>query len=302
MDNVIRLLRKEKVGKVLVDESIKKYNTYKIGGIAKIVVMPKDIDKLIYTIKTLKENKIKYKIIGRGSNLIFSDMDYEGCLIRLDEFNKIEINDTVVKVGAGYSLMKLALEVTKRGLSGLEFATGIPGSVGGAVFMNAGAYKLDMGYVTSEVEVLDTNNLEVTTLYNSELDFHYRSSYLQTHTNLICISATMILKKGDKKEMLEIVDDRKQRRLLSQPLEYPSAGSVFRNPENIPAGKLIEDVGLKGKTIGGAMVSRKHANFIINYNNATGNDIYNLINLVKNEVYEKNNIKLKEEQEFVNWD
>ena len=302
MNEVINLLKKEKIGKILVDEPIKKYNTYKIGGNTKILVFPKDVEKLISTIDILKENNIKYKVIGKGSNLIFSDKDYDGCLIKLDEFNDLEINDTIVKVGAGYSLMKLALEITKRGLSGLEFATGIPGSVGGAVFMNAGAYKSDMGYVVSEITVLDTDTLKVKKLYNSELKFHYRTSLLQDNSNLICLNATIVLKTGNKKEMLEIVNDRKRRRLLTQPLEYPSAGSVFRNPEDVPAGKLIEDAGLKGKSIGGAMVSRKHANFIINYNNATGNDIYNLINLVKNQVYEKYKIRLRQEQEFVNWD
>ncbi len=301
MGEVIKLLKKEKIGKILLNESIKKYNTYKIGGIARIVVFPKNTDKLIKTIKILNDTKTKYKIIGKGSNLIFSDKDYDGCLIKLDEFNNLEIDDTIVKVGAGYSLMKLANEVTKKGLSGLEFATGIPGSVGGAVFMNAGAYKSDMGYVVSEVKLLD-DKLKVITMYNSELDFHYRTSFLQKHPKYICLEVTMVLQPGDKKEMLEIIDDRRRRRLLTQPLEYPSAGSVFRNPIDVPAGKLIEDAGLKGKTIGGAMVSRKHANFIINYNNASSNDIYNLINLVKNEIYKKDKIKLKEEQEFVNWE
>ena len=301
MKEVINKLKKEKIGKILENESIKKYNTYKIGGVARIVCIPENTKKLITTLKILKENNIKYKVIGKGSNLIFSDKDYEGCLIRLDEFNKVSVDDIVVKVGAGYSLMKLALEMTKNGLSGLEFATGIPGSVGGAVFMNAGAYKSDMGYIVSEIKVIN-DKYEIETLYNNELNFHYRSSYLQDNPNLICIEATLVLSHGDKKEMMEIVNDRKRRRLMTQPLEYPSAGSVFRNPDNVPAGKLIEDAGLKGKQVGGAMVSRKHANFIINYDNASGNDIYNLINIVKNEVYNKDKIMLKQEQEFVNWD
>lgn len=301
MEKIIKLIDKHKIGKVLCDEPLKKYNTYKIGGIAKCIVFPKNEEKLLTLLKIIKDNNIKYKILGKGSNVIFSSKPYDGIIIKLDEFNYMRLDDTVVTVGAGYSLMKLALEMTKKGLSGLEFATGIPGSVGGAVFMNAGAYKSDMGYVVSEIKAISPD-LKIVTLYNKDLDFHYRTSFLQKYPDYICIEAKLVLKNGDKKEMLEIIEDRKQRRLMSQPLEYPSAGSVFRNPQDIPAGKLIEDIGLKGKTIGGAMVSKKHANFIINYNNATSEDIYNLINTVKEEVKNKTGVELKQEQEFVNWE
>lgn len=301
MKDIISLIEKHKIGKVLIDEPLKKYNTYKIGGIAKCIVFPKNEKKLIELLKIIKDNNIKYKVIGKGSNLIFSSKDYDGILIRLDEFNDLKIDDIKIVVGAGYSLMKLALEMTKKGLSGLEFATGIPGSIGGAIYMNAGAYNSDMGYIVSEVKVIDPN-LNIVTLYNKDLDFHYRTSFFQKNPEYVCIEATIILKKADKKIMMEIIEDRKRRRLMTQPLEYPSAGSVFRNPENVPAGKLIEDAGLKGKTIGGAMVSKKHANFIINYDNATSEDVYNLINLVKKEIKEKNGIELKQEQEFVNWE
>jgi len=301
MKEIINLIDKYKIGKFLCDEPLKKYNTYKIGGIAKCIVFPKNEEKLLILLKLIKENNIKYKILGKGSNVIFSSKVFDGIIIKLDELNQLYIDDTVVTVGAGYSLMKLALEMTKKGLSGLEFATGIPGTVGGAVFMNAGAYNSDMGYIVSEIKAIDPN-LNIVTLYNSDLNFHYRTSFLQKNKNYICIEAKLVLKHGDKNLMMEIVEDRKQRRLLTQPLEYPSAGSVFRNPESIPAGKLIEDVRLKGKMIGGAMVSKKHANFIINYNNATSDDIYNLINYVKNEVKKQTGVELKQEQEYVNWE
>lgn len=301
MENIIQLVDKYKIGKIIVDESLKKYNTYKIGGNAKYIIYPKNEEKLIILLKYIKENNIKYKVIGRGSNLIFSSKLYDGVIIKLDEFDNLDIEDTIVTVGAGYSIMKLAIEMTKKGLSGLEFATGIPGSVGGAVFMNAGAYNSDMGYIVSEVKVIDPN-FNIVTLYNSDLDFHYRTSFLQKNPEYICIEAKLVLKHGDRKEMIEIIEDRKQRRLLTQPLEFPSAGSVFRNPDIAPAGKLIEDAGLKGKTIGGAMISKKHANFIINTGGATGEDIYNLINLVKNEIKKKTGVELKQEQEFVNWE
>ena len=301
MEEIIRLIDKYKVGKILIDEPLKKYNTYKIGGIAKCIVFPKNEEKLIILLKLIKENNIKYKILGKGSNVIFSSKPFEGIIIKLDEFNKLNIDDTVVTVGAGYSLMKLALEMTKKGLSGLEFATGIPGSVGGSIYMNAGAYNSDMGYIVSEIKAIDPN-LNIVTLYNADLDFHYRTSFLQKHKDYICIEAKLVLKHGNKKEMMEIVEDRKRRRLMTQPLEYPSAGSVFRNPTNIPAGKLIEDAGLKGKTIGGAMVSKKHANFIINYDKATSEDIYNLVNYIKDEIKKQTGVELKQEQEYVNWE
>ena len=167
--------------------------------------------------------------------------------------------------------------------------------------MNAGAYKSDMGYVTKSVEVL-TPDLEVITMTNREMDFHYRTSFLQKHKDYVCLSATFLLRKSDKNLLLDIVEDRKKRRMESQPLEYPSAGSVFRNPDNLFAGKLIEDLGYKGYSIGGAKVSDKHANFIINYNHATGEDIKKLIEFIKDEVKKNYDIELKVEQEFVNWE
>ena len=241
---------------------------------------------------------MKYKILGNGSNLIFSDKGYNGILIKLDNFNKLEFNDNYVTVGAGYSLTKLSLRTARRGYTGLEFASGIPGTVGGAIFMNAGAYKMDMGYITTTVKVLDPN-LEVQILTNQDLEFHYRSSFLQKVKNYICIEATLLLRKGDTETIMEVINDRKKRRIESQPLEYPSAGSVFRNPEGDYAGRLIEEIGYKGYSIGDAMVSLKHANFIINKGNASGDDIKKLIKEIKTKVKEKYNIDLKVEQEFV---
>ena len=198
--------------------------------------------------------------------------------------------------------MKVARESIKRSLAGLEFAAGIPGTIGGAVYMNAGAYKSDMGYVTRTVKVL-TDDLKIITLTNEEMNFHYRSSFLQSHPNYICLEATLRLEKGDKSALEAVVKDRKERRVKSQPLNYPSAGSVFRNPENAdPAGKLIEDIGLKGLTKGGAEVSNIHANFIINKKEASAQDIHDLIMFVKDAIKEHYGIDLKVEQEFVNWE
>ena len=292
---MIEDLKKLKIGKIESNIDLKKYCTYRVGGIGKVLVVPDNEQCLLKLMKYIKENNIKYKILGNGSNLIFGDFD--GILIKLDKFDNLEINDTIVKVGAGYPLIKLATKVSKLGLSGLEFATGIPGSVGGAVYMNAGAYKTDMGYIVSEVKVI-TKDLEIKKLYNRDLNYHYRDSLFQ-HGEYIILEAKIVLKRGNKNEILDIIENRKQRRLMSQPLEYPSAGSVFRNPTNDFAGRLIEDIGYKGKKIGGAMVSSKHANFIINYNNAKTEDIINLINDIKKEVKEKYKIDLICEQEIV---
>lgn len=295
---MIEKLKKLKVGKVIFEPKMSNYTTYKVGGNALAIVYPDNLNDLIKLLKFLKENNIKHKVLGNGSNLIFSDETYEGVLIKLTEFNNLEIDDTVITVGAGYNLPKLCMKAAKLGLAGLEFAAGIPGTVGGAVFMNAGAYKSDMGYIISEVKVID-ENLNIKTLYNKDLDFHYRSSYLQKHRDLICIEAKIVLRKGDAKAIMDVIADRKQRRLLTQPLEYPSAGSVFRNLENDYAGRLIEELGYKGKNIGGAYVSEKHANFIINKGNAKASDVRNLINEIKEKVKEKYNIDLIVEQEFV---
>lgn len=301
MKEVINFIKKNNIGTLLKNVSLKKYTSYKIGGTAKVMIYPKNIDKLILLLNKLNKDNISYKVLGNGSNLIFSDNIYNGVIIRLDEFNKISINDTVIKVGAGVSLIKLAYIAYNKGLTGLEFASGIPGTIGGAVFMNAGAYKSDMGYITSEVLVL-TPELEIKTLYNKDLNYKYRSSFLKHNPNYICLGATIVLRHGDKALIKELMETRRQKRLMMQPLEYPSAGSVFRNPEGDFAGRIIEECGLKGYTIGGAMVSEKHANFIINKNNASASDIRNLILYVHDTVKEKTNIDLKIEQEFVNWE
>lgn len=301
MKEVIKEIEKLGIGKVEKDVFLSKYTTYKTGGLAKAIVYPKDVESLIKLLKYLKSNSIKHKILGNGSNLLFSDKVYEGVLIRLSELNKVEFVNNKVYVEAGYPLVKLSHMAAKRSLTGLEFASGIPGTVGGAVFMNAGAYKSDMGYITQEVTVL-TPDLRIITLENKEMNFHYRTSFLKTHTEYICLSAMIRLEKGNKSAIEKVIKDRRKRRVASQPLEYPSAGSVFRNPKDMFAGQLIEELGLKGLKKGGAMVSDKHANFIINKDNASSKDIKELIDYVKEKVYEKYKVELKVEQEFVNWE
>lgn len=302
MDEIIEIIKDKNIGKVEENVSLKKYTTYRAGGTARCVVYPKNTNKLIELLTLLKSNNIKHKILGNGSNLLFSDKPYEGILIKLSEFNEIKfLAKNKIRVGAGFPLVKLSMMAAKKGLTGLEFASGIPGTVGGAVYMNAGAYKSDMGYVVETVKVL-TPDLKVLTLVNKEMNFHYRTSFLQKHPNYICLETTIELKKGKRSAIEEVIRERKQRRLDSQPLEYPSAGSVFRNPDDKAAWQLIDGVGLKGKIQGGAMISDKHANFVINYKNAKSEDIKYLIDLAHDEVLKEYGIDLKIEQEFVNWE
>ena len=295
---IIDKIKELDIGEVKENVDLTKYTTYKAGGTALGMVYPEDVYGLIDLIKLLREENVKYKVLGRGSNLIFNSGLYNGILIKLDKFDNLEIDGNEITVGAGFQLIKLATRLSRIGYEGLEFATGIPGSVGGAVFMNAGAYKSDMGYVVKSVKVL-TPDLRVEELTNYDMDFHYRSSFLQKNPDFICLEATLILKQGDPDAIMQLVEDRKKRRIESQPLEYPSAGSVFRNPEGDFAGRLIEEAGYKGKRIGDAMVSTKHANFVINVGHAKGEDIKELILEIKGAVKDKYNIDLKIEQEFV---
>lgn len=301
MKEIVSFIKKNNIGNCKTDVNLSNFTTYKVGGKAKVMVYPKSVSKLVLLLKKLNKESINYKVLGNGSNVIFSDLVYDGVIIKLDEFDSVKIKGTIIKVGAGFSLIKLAHKAYKEGLTGLEFAAGIPGSIGGAVFMNAGAYKTDMGYLVSEVKVI-TPELEVKTLYNKDLNYKYRTSFLKHNPNYICIEATLVLKQGDKKAIKELMESRRQKRLLNQPLEYPSAGSVFRNPENDFAGRLIEECKLKGKQIGGAQVSSKHANFIINKDSATAQDIKDLIDYVHDTVEKEQEVDLKIEQEFVNWE
>lgn len=289
------------IGRIETNVSLKKYTTYRVGGNAICIVYPKNVECLIKLMRFINHYGIKYKMLGNGSNLIFSDKLYDGILIKLDEFDNIDIYGSKIKVGAGYSLMKLSRVAMKNSLTGLEFAAGIPGTVGGAIFMNAGAYKSDMGYIVQSIKVL-TPDLKVVEFENKELNFHYRTSFLKTHPGYICLEAIIRLEKGSKEAIEEVMKNRLKRRVESQPLNYPSAGSVFRNPNDMFAGQLIEQAGLKGMKQGGAMISDKHANFIINVGNATGEDVRNLILYTQNKIKEKYNVDLKLEQEFVNWE
>lgn len=294
----LKELKNLKIGEVLENVSLKNYTTYRLDTISRFMVFPKTIQDLKKLLLYLKENQIPHKILGGGSNLIFKNPVYEGVLIQLKNFNQLEITDNQVKVGAGYPLMRLSLKTADLGLSGLEFASGIPGTLGGAIFNNAGAYQSDIGYVLLEATVL-TPSLEIVTMKNKQMQFHYRTSFFKKNPSYVILEGKFLLKKANSDLLHEIIEDRKKRRIESQPLDLPSAGSVFRNPASIPAWQVVEKLGYKGFQVGGAVVSEKHANFIVNQKGATGSDIVALIQKIQKDALEKLDILLVLEQEIV---
>lgn len=290
-------------GSVEENASLKNLNTYHIAGKAKYLVSPNSINDLIQIIKIIKENDLQYFVLGNGSNIVLNDREYNGVIIRLNQLNGIEVHPqlNMAYAEAGAMLPKLVQEAVNNSLMGLEFAAGIPGTIGGSIYGNAGAYNsCILDYVTS-VTVLD-EDLNVKVIEHENITYSYRTSMFKEEKKYIILAAKFFLKEGDQSNSLNIIEDRRQRRIASQPLEYPSAGSVFRNPEGDFAGRLIESCDLKGYRIGGAEVSSKHANFIINVNNATGKDIYTLIKHVHDTVLEKTNVDLHIEQEFIDWE
>jgi len=276
--------------------NLKKYNTYKLDCVAKELIIPKDVNEVISFLKHAKDNNVKYKIIGGGSNVIFKNKEYDGTILKLDGLDKLEIDGNEVTVGAGVNVIKMVLTLANNNLGGLEFASLLPGTIGGAIYNNAGAYGQEFSDVVTEVTVINPN-LEVETF--KEYSHGYRTSFFKENNDYIIIEAKIKVMPMEKEKILNIIQARKEARINSQPLNYPSAGSVFRNPEGNFAGKLIEEVGLKGFSIGDAKISEKHANFIVNTGNATGEDITKLIQKIQNEVKEKYDVDLVLEQEII---
>ena len=279
------------------DISLKKYNTYRLDVKCGYLIYPSNTKELIDLLKYLKESNISYFILGGGSNIILAK-PYFDVVIKLDKLNNIEIKDNIVTAEAGVSLIYLANLCMNNNLNGLAFAGGIPGMVGASTAMNAGAYKEDMASIVKEVKVV-TPELEVITLTNKDLNYSYRNSFLKEHKDYICTEVTLEMSYLDKDKIKETMTSRKKRRIDTQPLDKPSAGSVFRNPEGLSAGKLIEDAALKGYKIGGAKICTKHANFIVNTGDATYEDILELIDYTKKKIKEIYNIDLILEQEII---
>lgn len=289
----------QEYGEVLENISLKNFNTYKIGGNAKYIIKPFNIEKLISLLEYLKEKKLKYFILGKGSNVILPDENYNGVIILLDKLNKIEINGNTVEVEAGIPLNNFILNMVNNNLSGLENLCGIPGTLGGAIVQNAGCYGFTISDFIESVTYLENNKIKK--INKEKCNFDYRNSIFKKHKELIIISAKFKLNNGDKNNMLEIIKINNQKRRNNQPLSYPNAGSVFKNPNNISAGKIIEDAGLKNYHINDAYISDKHANFIINKNNATSKDIRTLIDYVKETIKKNNKIDLELEQEIIKY-
>lgn len=279
---------------ILIDELMKNYTTFRVGGKADIMVKPKTYEQISETIKLCKEYQVPYYILGNGSNLLVADEGFRGTIIYLsNELAHIEVVGNRVTAQAGAILSKVATKAMENSLTGLEFAHGIPGTLGGAVVMNAGAYDCEMKNVLVSCEVLDQEGNKVT-LSRDELELGYRTSVIQKK-NYVVLSATMELKKGDQQQIKAYMKELMNRRKEKQPLDKPSAGSTFKRPESHFAGKLIMDSGLRGYQIGGAMVSDKHCGFVVNAGGATCKEIETLIEHVQKVVYEKYGVSLEKE-------
>jgi UDP-N-acetylmuramate dehydrogenase len=299
MKVIAEKLKHENVGNVQINEPLSNHTTMKVGGPADCFVEPESIESLKKTIEIIKKEGFPFRVIGRGSNLLIPDEGVRSVVIKLgDGLDQLEIDGEELTVGGGYSLIKLATIISKKGLSGLEFAGGIPGSVGGAVYMNAGAHGSDISKILKKAHVLFPDGT-AEWLSNEEMQFSYRTSVLQKKRPGICIEAIFSLKKGDRDSIVGEMQKHKDYRRNTQPWNHPCSGSVFRNPLPDHAGELIERAGLKGYTIGGAKVSEKHANFIVNAGNATAEDVLALIKHIQAAVLEKYNIKLKTEVEII---
>ncbi|WP_027408224.1 UDP-N-acetylmuramate dehydrogenase [Anoxybacteroides tepidamans] len=299
MQQLIKELLEANVGKVKEKEPLAHHTTIKIGGPADVFIEPNSIENLQKAMSIIQKHQVNWRAIGRGSNLLVSDEGIEGAVIKLGEgLDELSINEDEVTVGGGYSLIKLATIVSKQGLSGLEFAGGIPGSIGGAVYMNAGAHGADMSHILKKAQILFPDGT-IEWLTNEEMEFSYRTSVLQKKRPGICIAAILQLQKGEREEIVAKMQKNKDYRRDTQPWNYPCAGSIFRNPLPNYAGKLIEQAGLKGYTIGGAKISEQHANFIVNIGNAKAQDVLALISYVKTEIQRLYGIELATEVEII---
>lgn len=281
---------------IKLNEPMAKHTTFKIGGAADIFVTPETKEALLEIIEYCKAENIPVTVVGNGSNLLVSDDGIDGVVICTEKMNYVNLEENLITSGAGAFLAVVANTAAKSGLAGLEFAAGIPGTVGGGTFMNAGAYGGELKDVIETVTALDKDgNIKV--FKNADCEFGYRTSIFGA--GYVILEVTFRLKKGNKEEILDIMKDLSQRRRDKQPLEYPSAGSTFKRPEGYFAGKLIEDAGLKGYSIGGAQVSEKHSGFVINKGGATAKDVLDLVKYIKHQVKEKFGVDLQEEIKLI---
>ncbi len=276
------------------DEPMKKHTTFRIGGAADYYVTPHSKDEIVQVIEACRENKIPFYILGNGSNLLVSDRGYRGVIIQIfKNFNDIRVEGTCITARAGALLSKIAKKALEYGLAGFEFASGIPGTLGGAAVMNAGAYGGEMKDVLEEVTVLSQEG-EILTLKREELAMGYRTSII-AQMGYIVLEARLQLRSGSHEEIAARMEELKEKRISKQPLEYPSAGSTFKRPEGYFAGKLIMDAGLCGFSVGDAQVSEKHCGFVINKGEATAEQVRELMEEVTRRVEAHSGVRLEPE-------
>lgn len=280
------------------DKSFKELTTIKMGGGISHYVEPYTIDDLKEIVSFLKNNKISFKVVGNGSNIIAGSNNYDGVVINLKHFDNYEIGNNEVYVEAGVLAPYFAQVLASSGLSGFEFASGIPGTIGGLVYMNAGAYRKEMGDIIKEVNVLKDG--EIVTLTRNDLKLSYRYSIFKEHPHWIVISCVINLEQKSTEEIVEIMEDRLKRRKATQPLDMPSAGSCFRNPDGEYVWKFIDELGYRGYKINDVEVSNKHSNFIVNTGNGKAEDYLKIVYEIQEKVEEKYNIKLIMEVEKFN--
>lgn len=283
--------------KIQYNVPMKEYTTFKIGGPVDILAIPENTKALKQLLPVVNGYQIPVFILGKGSNVIVSDRGYRGLVIYTGKLNKVEIRGSRLTAETGITLAALAGRAMEAGLSGLEFASGIPGSLGGALYMNAGAYDGEMKEVISSVQLLDYSGKTIY-MTKKELKLSYRYSILQ-QKKLIAITVDIELKKDKPEKIKSKMKQLNKKRKEKQPLEWPSAGSIFKRPEGHYTGALIEKAGLKGLRVGDAQISEKHAGFIINRGNATAADVKNLIERIQKEIFNRNGIKLKVEPRFI---
>ena len=290
-NQLIQIIDKERV---LVDEPMKKHTTFRVGGNADFFVKPSTAEEVKQVVALCRKENLPYYILGNGSNLLVGDKGYRGVIIQIyKDMNQIVVHGDRIRAQAGALLSKVGSVALEASLAGFEFAAGIPGTVGGAVMMNAGAYGGEMKDILANATVL-TGEGEVLQLSNEELKLGYRTSVIGKK-NYVVLEAEYQLKAGDKAEIRAQMDELKERRVTKQPLEYASAGSTFKRPEGYFAGKLIQDAGLCGFEVGGAQVSVKHCGFVINKGDATAADIVELMNQVSEKVFQEFGVRLEPE-------
>lgn len=279
---------------LLLEEPMAKHTSFRIGGPADVLAQPADEAELAALLKRAAEHAVPVTLIGNGSNLLVRDKGIRGLVIKLSNlFSSITVDGNVMTFGSGISLAMASKKAASLSLSGMEFAVGIPGTIGGAVYMNAGAYDGEMAKVVTCVRVMDIQG-KISELQASELDFAYRHTALQ-NSGWIVISVTVALQPGEAESIAAKMADFSQRRISKQPLELPSAGSMFKRPVGYFAGTLIEQTGLKGYTVGGAQVSQKHAGFVVNVGGATAQDVLQLISDVQSKVFAAHGVRLEPE-------